>query len=372
MRLLSTVLAMLLIFASSACADKLYQGEKRFDVDGYPAVERYIPGDPSKPLVVFSTGAHHTARVSYGGHEGARAEDFLAYWLNKLGYNFLAVSYPIATESGFMGSPPAPDFTARVWGRQIAEAAKAEIANNKLSGHVVILGWSMSGKVLQPAFKAASEAGLTVDGEISLVATPGTIGLSPETQLKMAPSGYADRKDMYVRWLAQLKENNRNNGGREIIPEKIYTTEYVGDIPVALEGFGEVYRNGKFEMDSLLQARDYGAFDFANYPLIAVVTDTSPLDAEHALVDRYWWGFYNAETIFNTIKRSGTDPAKLSGEKLKSVIDLTAKINSELVLPVDGNHFFYVGERGASRAANAIDTAIKRLAQFKKELGDLK
>ena len=102
------------------------------------------------------------------------------------------------------------------------------------------------------------------------------------------------------------------------------------------------------------------------------MTDTSPLDAEHALVDRYWWGFYNAETIFNTFKRSSTDPAKLSGEKLKSIIDLTAKINGELVLPVEGNHFFYVGEQGASRAASAIDTAIKRLAQFKKELGDLK
>ena len=372
MKRLPIILATLLIAVSPAYADKLYQGEKHFDVGGYPAVERYFPGDPSKPLVVFSTGAHHTARISYGGHEGARAEDFLAYWLNKLGYNFLAVSYPIATESGFMSGPPTPDFTARAWGQLIAEAAKAATLDNKLSGHVVILGWSMSGKVLQPAFKAASEAGLTVDGEISMVATPGIIGLSPETKLKMTPSGYADRKDMYVRWLGQLKENNRNNGEREIIPEKIYTSEYVGDIPVALEGFGEVYRSGKFEMDSLLQARDYGAFDFANYPLIAMVTDTSPLDAEHALVDRYWWGFYNAETIFNTIKRSGTDPAKLSGEKLKSVINFTAKMNSELVLPVEGNHFFYVGEQGASKAANAIDTAIKRLAQFKKELGDLK
>ena len=46
-----------------------------------------------------------------------------------------------------------------------------------------------------------------------------------------------------------LKENNRDNGGREIIPENIYTSEYVGDIPAALEGFGEVYGNGKFEMD---------------------------------------------------------------------------------------------------------------------------
>lgn len=372
MKLLSTILAVLLIAAGPALADKLYQGEKRFDVAGFPAVERFIPGDPSKPLVIFSPGAHHTARISYGGHEGARAEDFLAYWLNKLGYNFLAVSFPIATESGFMSGPPAPDFTARVWGQQIAEAGKAATLNNKLSGHVVLLSWSMGGKVLQPAFKAVSEAGLTVDGAISLMATPGIIGLSPETKLKMAPSGYADRRDAYVRWVAQLKESNRSNGGREIIPERIYTAEYVGDIPVGLEGFGEVYRGGKFEVDHLFQAKDYGAFDFPNYPLVAVLTDDSPLDAEHVLMDRYWWGFYNAETIFNSLKRSGIDVGKAGAEKWKSITELAVKINDELIIPVGGNHFFFVGEQGASKAANAIDTAIKKLAQYKQVLGNLK
>lgn len=372
MKLLLAILATLLIAGGPTRADKLYQGETRFNVGGYPAVARYIQGDPSKPLVVFSTGAHHTARISYGGHEGARAEDFLAYWLNKLGYSFLAISYPIATASGFMSGPPAPDFTASAWGQQIAEAAKGATVNNKLSGHVVILGWSMSGKVIQPAFRAISEAGLTVDGAISLAATPGITGLVPETKLKMASSGYANRKDAYVRWYAQLKENNQSNGGREIIPEKIYAAEYVGDIPVGLQGFGEVFRNEKFEMDSLSQARDYGAFDFANYPLVAVLNNDGPLDAEHVLMDRYWWGFYNAGTIFKTIKRLGIDPAKVSTEKLRSITDLVARTNRELVIPVGGNHFFYVGEQGASRTANAVDAAIMRFAQFKKELDDLK
>ncbi|WP_409189288.1 hypothetical protein [Bradyrhizobium sp. RDM4] len=124
-------------------------------------------------------------------------------------------------------------------------------------------------------------------------------------------------------------------------------------------------------MDALSQARDYGAFDFANYPLVAMLTNDSPIDAEHVLMDRYWWGFYNAETVFNTVKRAGIDPAKLSLEKLRSIVELTAKINRELVFPVGGNHFFYVGEQGASRAATAIDTAIKVLAHFKNEIDDL-
>ena len=103
-----------------------------------------------------------------------------------------------------------------------------------------------------------------------------------------------------------------------------------------------------------------------------MLTDDSPMDVEHVLMDRYWWGFCNAETVFNAVKRAGIDPAKLSVEKLRSITELTAKINSELVFPVGGNHFFYVGEQCASRAAKAIDTTITVLAHFKNEIDDLK
>ncbi|SIO48735.1 hypothetical protein SAMN05444172_2319 [Burkholderia sp. GAS332] len=363
---------MLLVTAGSAHADNLYKGEQRIVVDGYPAVVRYFAGDPQKPLVVFSAGAHHTARISYGGHPGARSQDFIAYWLNKLGYNFLAVSYPIETTSGFIDAKPTPDFNAQKWGQQVAQAAKLATIEHHLSGHVVLLNWSMAGKVLQPAFKAASAAGLTVDGAIAMVATPGITGFVPNQELKKTSSGYADRRDMYGRWLKQIAVENADNGGREIIPESVYRSDYVGDIPVGLEGYGEVYKGGKFEIDDLAQATDYGAFEFANYPLIAILQDNSALDAEHGLVDRYWWGTYNVETFLNRVKKAGVDFSSISQPEWHKISDLSEKMNDQLTIRIDGNHFFFVGEKGASRTAEAVDLAIRRLSEFNKDVDTIK
>ncbi len=365
--------ALLLLAAGSVQADNLYQGEQRIDVQGYPAVTRYFAGDPAKPLIVFSPGAHHNARISYGGHPGGRQEDFLAYWLNKLGYNFLAVSYPIATAGAFMDAKAAPDFSAQKWGEQVAAAAKAASTTHNLSGHVVLLNWSMAGKVIQPAYKAVSAAGLTVDGAISLAATPGIIGTINKLELKKSPAGYADRTASYGGWLRQIKVNNEANG-REIIPEAVYRADYVGDIPVGLEGFGEVYRNGKFEFDFLAQAIDYGAVDFANQPLIGILINDGAADPEHSLVDRYWWGIYNAETLYHRLRKAGIDFSTISQPQWARIRALSAKIGDELAIPVsgNGNHFSFVGEKGASTAAKAVDQAIQRLVELNKELASIK
>src|SRR3979411_840362 len=48
---------------------------------------------PNAPLVVFLPGAAHVGRVAYG-HNGARPEDFLDFWLAQVGYGLLALSYP--------------------------------------------------------------------------------------------------------------------------------------------------------------------------------------------------------------------------------------------------------------------------------------
>jgi hypothetical protein len=320
------------------------------------------------PLVVFSPGAHHNARISYGGHPGARQEDFLAYWLNKRGYNFLAVSYPIVTAGGFMVAKPAPEFGAQNWGQQVAAAAKAATSTHNLSGHIVLLNWSMGGKVLQPAFKAVTAAGLTVDGAISMMATPGIARLSPNLELKKTSSGFADRRDAYVRWMNQIKVTGAENGTREIIPEAVYRADYVGDIPPGLQGFGEVYRNGKFQFDDQAQGADYGAYEWASYPLVAILQDDSPLDAEHVLNDRQWWGIYNAETLYQRLAKVGVNFSQISQPDWQRIRALSRKINDELAIPLGGNHFTFVGEKGAENAAKVIDQAIHKLGELNKEL----
>ncbi|MFM0045673.1 hypothetical protein PQR05_34025 [Paraburkholderia sediminicola] len=339
----------------------LYVGEESAEAYGYPAVGRYFQGDRSKPLIVFVPGAHHNARIAYGGHEGSRVEDFLAHWITKLRYNFLAISYPIATASGFMSGLPAPGFSAQMWGQQIAELASSAILRHKLTGPVVLLSWSMGGKAVQPAFKAATSMGLTVAGAISMMATPGIPGLSPQIELKKSAVGYADRSVDYSKWIRQLMEVNRINQGREIIPERTYLADYVGDIPVGLEGLGEVYKNGAYQFDSIQQANDYGAFEFADYPLVAVLANDGRLDYEHVVMDANWWSIYNAQTLLSLLRRSGNEPSRFDDGQWRRLRELSVNIRERLVIPIEGNHFAFVGEHGASRVALAIDQAVSGL-----------
>lgn len=125
------------LWFSSAMAvddrDSLYPGEERVEAAGHPAVIRFIKGEPNKPLLVFVPGTNHMARIAYGGHEGYRETDFLAYWLHQEGYNFLGISYPLDTESGVFAEPQ-PDFTVREWGRQTIELAKRTLESHNLNG----------------------------------------------------------------------------------------------------------------------------------------------------------------------------------------------------------------------------------------------
>jgi hypothetical protein len=155
--------------ARPACAD-VYPGESVQMSAGSPALVKFIRGEPTKPLVVLIPGAAHTARIFYGGHPGGRETDFVAYWLKQLGFNVLAISYPIHTESPVMDMA-VPGFGILDWGRQGALLAKDVIEREHLSNHVVIIGWSMGGRILGPFMQSAASAGLTVDLFVSFSAT---------------------------------------------------------------------------------------------------------------------------------------------------------------------------------------------------------
>ncbi len=360
-----------LVLASAALAEpKLYEGEEAITAAGFPAVAYFKKGDADKPLVIFAPGGHHMARISYGGHEGSKPEDFLAHWVGEKGYSFLGLSYPIDTAAF---EKKTPEFTAQDWGKQVAEVAAATIKDNGLSNKIVLLAWSMGGKVVQPAYAAATAAGLDMEVAVSFAATPGTPGLiSLVSKMKMAESGYADRKNIYGGWLKQLEKNNADNGGRTIIPADVFQTDYIGDIPINLQGYGEVYRNGKFEVDLQAQATDYGAFAYEAYPLVVILEGDDVADARHGLTDRANWTLFNAGTVMaryvgaNKIKLSD-----LSEEKWKKLLSLTRSLDEDMSIDVGGNHFFFVGEEGAKKTADAIEKGISKARDVDAELKDI-
>ncbi len=332
---------------------------------------KFVKGDPDKPLVVFIPGAHHSARIAYG-HETSQKQDFLEFWFHEQGYNFLAISYPIETKSGLMDRA-CPEFNIQAWGVQAAEITQQTIKNNALNGRVILLGWSMAGKVAQPFSARSKEVGLDLDFYVSLAATPPLIGLVPmNTKIAMAPSGMADRSKDVPKWYSQIKSNESLNGNREIIPWSIFEKEYTGNIPVQLEGYGLRYKKEEkeFVTDHWGAMQDAKPYDYENFPLVTMIMPTKAIDARHAMTDTSAWAVF----ITNKITQSyckGFDLDKLSESKFRVLTDLTRNAPQRFSSEVVGNHFFFVGESGARDTVVQVLKLEQRVHTLKEEIGDI-
>ncbi len=345
-----------------------FSGEQVVTAAGFPAMTKFIAGDPQQPLVVFIPGAHHTARIAYGGHPGGRDEDFLAHWLVKEGYNFLGVSYPIATRNPVIADAY-PAFNARDWGQQAAELAKRTIDEHHLTNRIIVIGWSMGGRIAEPITEAATAAGLDVAFFVSFSATPGVTGLvSMKANFPMTASGYADRSNIYPAFLKQLAAENALNGGRVIIDEESYRNDYVGDMPVSLEGYGLHYRDGQFVRDFWADEEDFRVHDYGKLPYIAMFMPNHPLDARHALTDRGNWGLLMVNKISEDLAAAKVDLNAMPRDRWLALVDLVRGAPDRLSVEITGDHFFFVGEMGARQTATALKTMDARMAGFKGEL----
>lgn len=374
-RLLSNFIgvAMVLLVGSLAAVSPaqggdLYADEQIEKGSGFPAITYFVKGAEGAPLVVFIPGAHHMARVAYGGHKGARKEDFLAHWLKKKGYHFLAVSYPIDIAAGGMQTSH-PDFMIRDWGAQAAAIARKKIDQHGLGNRMIVLGWSMAGKVAQSVYDAARNANLQLDFYVSLAATPAIPGMIALTrEYPMLKNGYADRRKNFKGWWKQVAANNKKNG-REIVSEEIFGNEYQGDIPINLQGYGQQFRSGAFTMDPLAVQADAKPFAFAEFPLVAMIIPDGRGDRRHALVDLSAWTMYNANTVFKRyLSANKVDVKKLSDAQWHGLLHLTRTLDDRLSQTIDGNHFFFVGESGARATADAVELLEDRVHAVKAEV----
>lgn len=349
----------------------LFEGEMIEEAEGFPAIYKFIAGDKTKPLLVFVPGAHHTARVFYGGHQGSKAENFVSHWVNAKGYNFLALSYPIATSDPAIGSNH-PQFMIRDWGKQVAALTKKTIEQYELENRVIVVAWSMGGKIVQSVYEAMQSNGVNLDFYTALTATPpipGMIAVSRE--YPMLESGYADRRKNFAGWFKQVAAQGEREG-QEIVPESVYMSQYVGDITINQQGYGQQYRDGQYVMDHMASQQDSQAFNFANFPLVGIIAPDGRGDKRHAIVDQASWTIYNANTIYKRyIAGNKVDVNKLTDADWKGVLDLTRNIGSSLFTSVDGNHFFFMGESGARATADAIEQLENKVQMVKKDLASL-
>ncbi|KGO46780.1 hypothetical protein PEX1_001830 [Penicillium expansum] len=356
---------------------KLYEGEQQKVITGHPVVYKYIAGDndPSKPLVTFVPGMAHNGRISYGGHEGYRSEDFLAHWFHDNGYGFLGISYPLDSEPPLMPAT-SPAFTIPNWGVQAAETIKAVIEEHHLPQSVVILAWSMAGKVLQPVTVEAGRLGIDVKLFVSLAATPALPGSIPAEwtkHLDQTDSGYLNLPFLKKVFLQQIDEQEKINHleGRRLIEPVIYEKDYFGATPIGITTFGFRFDNEtkQFvrEENKWQLLEDGQAQNFGSLPAMAAIYPTSGLDFRHAITDKATWSYLmiqRAMAMFNEDNRvkqlsqvkDAVSAHKLAAERssFQDLQKVVLGIPELMTADTLGNHFFFCGESGARRTVETV------------------
>lgn len=325
----------------------MYPGEQMLVANGYPSLVRFIEAKKGNgnPLVVFIPGGYHLGRIAYG-YPGCNVKDFLAYWLNENNYNFLSISYPLQNP---VYDSVYPNYSITDWGRQITSIIKYIAEKHQLSNRVIIISWSMGGRVVNEVNQQLNKANFVLDGYFSFSSTPPIPGLlkTNEYKVELADSGLANQSIFLPAFERMLNIQNRLNK-HVIIPNSVYKNQFVGNPPVGITGSGYIYKNGKLQKDMSFILKDSGTFLFKDYPLVSVIHDDSVSDPEHALLDQSYWGMINSQVLYRNIILPSLQSGKVfSPAEWEYLRFIFYHINDLLVRRIHGSHFFFVGEYGA-------------------------
>jgi len=337
--------------------------------NGFPSLVRFFKGDSQKPLVVFFPGWAHLGRISYGC-PGSNEWDFLAYWIVKKGYSFLATSYPIDHP---VYSDVYPGFTLTDWGEMASEIVDQLISENRLKKEVIGINWSASGQVIRPFYEACIARGINVRFHLGIEAAPAI--QVPSDRIKGVKktdlSMISLKNSHYDLFWKELEEQNRWNG-EEIITHKQYLNHILGDIPVAITGTNEFFEDGRFTENIRKGLEDKGFFSFSEYPLIAIVSGNSSLAPYHPIVDKYTWGFLIIRKIYHDyFVQSQKSGFEISGQKLKELVSYVSRVPDRLSKVVSGNHFLFVGKKGARSVANHLEKFDLKVEKIKTDISGM-
>lgn len=354
----------LFIFKSALAQHDLYAGEQLVEINKVQTLFKFIKGESNKPLIIFIPGAAHLARISYGFPLG-KEDDFLSYWLHKKGYSFLGISYPT---DNHVYTKLYPAFTIRDWGNQVATLAKKIITQNHLSNHVVIVAWSMGGNLETAVSEALNKSHINMDAFIGLSAvTPlSYLGQSIKGYKgnKMLPNELLDASVYFPFFFKFIEEQNTYNG-HTIIPKEIYQKEFLGNFPVAIEAQGYQFMKGKFVYDVKKTLEDSSVLDFAHTPWIGLITDDSFSIPRIVLIDTSAWKFIRREMLFTQYI---TQISIKNLDTFNAIKKLLTQIDETFSEKVHGNHFFFVGKKGARDTAQKIELIMQRILNTKQIL----
>lgn len=346
----------------------MYPGESILEVGGYPALVRFEPGRAGSPLVVFITGGGVLARIAYG-YPGGRASDFLAYWLHHEGFPSLALSYPMGNA---VFDRAYPDFSVVDWGEQSAEIIALHVKAHELPRRVIVMGWSMAGRIVEPITAALHRRDIEVELFAAMAASPPLPNLLPAlSAMRPAASGLASVAGAYTEALLANLQEQSADAGHVILDPAMFATQFMGDFPVRLAASAMRLSNGAFISDPLGDQHQTGAWRYSDFPPLVLMTHEAKLDARHALMDRATWGFYMTQSLSEArVLAQVKSPSALAPAKWTRINDLIHAAPARLTMVMPGNHMFFVGEKGARSTVAALEELRTRTASLIAELDE--
>ncbi|MDE5445199.1 alpha/beta fold hydrolase [Bradyrhizobium sp. CSA207] len=355
---------------------RLYPGEEVVAIGRHKLLTYYrAPRVFNLPLVVFVPGGGHLGRISYGYPE-AKQSDFLAHWLEALGYGMLAVSYPRDEGSHQSNSG---DLTVREWGELTAIATNRAIETHALTRNVIACAWSMGGRVARSLNMALSAKSLQLEAFISLAATPPIPGLAPLdlTTVNVRYTGYIDfcapksgARTYADVWEEDLRFQDAQEG-RMIIPASVYREEFLAETPVSIRGESDRFADGRLYKSLAHAASDMGTFNFPEWPIVGAIIPSSPRDAVHVLADKARWTFFNTQKLLADWQTPSVDFSALHPKEWQRLCEIVLSVGNRLTEHVPGNHFFFVGESGARQTAQSIFRLVQASSRLKKEISEV-
>ncbi|CAH1689171.1 hypothetical protein CHELA1G11_20429 [Hyphomicrobiales bacterium] len=331
---------------------RIYPFEEMSVSTGSPSLLYCRDGKRDLPLIVLVTGGGVLARISYGHPEG-REQDFLAYWLRSAGYPFLALSYPL-------GNPVFPtvhpDFSVQDWGEQVAESIAKVVNAKQLPRDVVILAWSMAGRIAVPLVTALKRRGCDIELFVAMAASPPLAFVPPLEHLQPASDGLANVSGPFTHWLVRSLAEQGERAGRALIPEAVFRREFTGNIPVNLVASSLRWRAGSFVSDLSADLADTRALEYEAYPPTAVITHDDAGDSRHALTDTAAWACSINQSLCARHLFAHQDRiAGLPAEAWHHLLGRVRSATDDLSTVMAGNHMFFLGEDSARATIAALE-----------------
>ena len=348
----------------------LFPGEEIIQVNGYPTLIRYQPSTGDRPLVVFVPGTSFLARIAYG-YPGGRSTDFLSHWLVEAGFPFLGTSYPLDNP---VYTVRYPAFTITDWARLVAGAARRTVDANRLGNRIIVVGWSMGGKIVEKVAQAARAAGLDLTLFVALDALPPGLNLFPGNaeQFALAPNGLVDQSASLLPWFTSMVGIQGRINGHPIMSASDLRRLFTGNPPLDLQGEAARYRDGRIVQDVAAAMQDGGGTDYSQYPPIALIVSDGAADYPNVLLCRGNWALCLGQGLYRRQVYPHRDriPA-LPAQRWDTLQAIFSGAVPRLTIQVAGTHFLFLGEIGARATASAIAALAQRSAETETEIAGL-